>query len=116
MTTADAALDRLDRLLDEERALVRAGRLEDLADLLARKEALVDRLADRAALGPTRQALRDKIARNQRLLEGALAGLGDVARRLDQVREARSALETYGSDGRRAPVGAPGSRRMERRA
>lgn len=116
MAAADPALVRLDRLLDEERALVRSGRLEELAELLVRKEALVARLTDRDAGVLAQQALRDKILRNQRLLEGALAGLGDVARRLERVRETRGALETYGSDGRRAAIGAHGGRRMERRA
>jgi flagellar biosynthesis/type III secretory pathway chaperone len=116
MTASNAIIDRLDRLLDEERAILRSGRLEALADLLARKEAIVARLASAGAAVATNGELRCKIVRNQRLLEGALSGLGEVESRLEQVRESRRTLETYGSDGRRAAIGASGGGRMERRA
>ncbi|KPQ22489.1 MAG: FlgN protein [Rhodobacteraceae bacterium HLUCCA24] len=116
MTGADDVIDRLDRLLDEERALLRAGRLEALAELLVRKESLASRLAEAGMRGTPAPALRHKIARNQRLLEGAMAGLGDVAKRLVKVREVSRTLDTYGSDGRRAAIDMPGNGRIERRA
>jgi flagellar biosynthesis/type III secretory pathway chaperone len=116
MTAADDVLDRLDRLIEEERILLRAGHLAALADLLERKERLVQRLADAGAPDRSHPDLKQKIARNQALLEGAIVGLREVAQRLGAVRELRQTLETYDSDGRRAAMGTPGPGRMERRA
>lgn len=116
MTTADDILDRLDRLLEEERALLRAGHLQPLAELLARKEALVTQLAETGIDATQDTGLQTRIARNQKLLESAMAGLHEVASRLAEARDLRRTLETYGSDGRRAAVGSFGGGRMERRA
>ncbi|MFP4239152.1 MAG: flagellar biosynthesis protein FlgN [Rhodosalinus sp.] len=116
MTAADDVLDRLDRLIEEERVMLRAGQLSALADLLERKEWLVQRLAEAGAPDRAHPDLKRKIARNQALLDGALAGLREVARRLGRVRDLRQTLETYDSDGRRAAVVTPGQGRMERRA
>ena len=113
----DDTLDALDLLLEEERALLRAGRLEALPDLLPRKETALARLASSGA-EPTRRAehLRDKLSRNQALLESAMAGLRDAAAQVTELQKLRDGLATYGSDGRRARLDAVAPRRIEKRA
>lgn len=116
MSEADAVLGALDRLLEEERALLRAGRLDALSDLSVRKETLMERLTEVGVPPESRESLAGRIARNQALLDGALAGLRQVSERLGAVRELRRGLETYDREGRRTAMAQPGGVHMERRA
>lgn len=116
MTDPETLYDRLLRLLDEERALLRAGQLKGLADLLPRKEALADELAQTGLPTQAAARLRGELARNQALLDGARAGVREVGARLGAIRALRSTLETYDRNGRRSAVAAPGGTLVEKRA
>ncbi|GAB4295462.1 MAG: hypothetical protein Kow0058_13040 [Roseovarius sp.] len=118
-----AALARLDDLLERERGALLAGRLERLPALLEEKTALLAALAgagDAAAPGPERQhlltALGAKAARNQTLLEAALRGIRAATGRIAALRQTRRTFETYDRAGRRRPIGDDAAARLERRA
>jgi hypothetical protein len=97
--------DSLGALLDEQRAALRTGRLEDLVGLLPRLERAV------AALGPGLGAeelarLRGAAAANAALLVAARDGLA----RARALREGAGAavLATYDAAGRKAPSASAG--------
>tara|TARA_R110002072_G_scaffold46991_5_gene130032 strand:- start:1460 stop:1819 length:360 start_codon:yes stop_codon:yes gene_type:complete len=109
--------DALDELLEAERAALLKGDLEKLADMLPRKEELIDALnavihTDFQAL----QTLDSKVRRNQLLLDGALEGIRNVAQRLAALRRLRGSLETYGSDGKKSNIDVDMDHSVEKRA
>lgn len=98
-------LEALSDLLDAEREALLQGDLDQLAHLLASKEALIDEMnetpqSDLSAM----QSLDGKVKRNQLLLDGAMEGIRAVAQRLAHLRQAKGALETYGPDGKRHDI------------
>jgi len=98
-------IEALNSLLDEERAALLDGDLEQLTHLLASKEALIDEMNEAPQTDlPAMQALDGKVKRNQLLLDGAMEGIRSVAQRLAQLRQAKGALETYGPDGKRYDI------------
>ena len=110
-------LDELDDLLDAERAALLAGKLDDVGRLFDRKARLMDALSEaemNTAIDPGQ--LRDKIVRNQELLESASQGIRSVARRLAAIRRVRESLETYDSRGRRTSVDVKPGTTLEKRA
>ncbi|QYX58462.1 hypothetical protein K1T73_01435 [Roseovarius sp. SCSIO 43702] len=109
-------MDELDDLLETERAALIEGDIEGVATLTERKEALIGGL-DRAAVGPGELGgLRDKLDRNQALLESALLGIRRVATRIAALKRIRDSLETYDREGRRRTIPGELSRQMEKRA
>ncbi len=114
---AQAAMDALDRLLEQERALLLAGEIDQIADVLSAKEALIDTLTamDRAELQDL-TSLQGKLARNQSLLDGALHGLRRTSSRLAALRQVRRSLETYNKAGHKETIDAQVTRKLERRA
>lgn len=113
---ASRLLDSAERLLERERALLLAGRLDALPALIADKSRLVEALARR---GPHDRARLDRLvvaaSRNQELLARAIAGVRAAARRLSGQGAETVPAETYDSGGRRHPL-TPGTARVERRA
>ena len=110
-------LDSLSSLLEEERNALLSGALEDVADILERKERLIDALAaqdlhDRPAL----EQLHASLSRNQQLYDRALEGIRSVSTRLSALRRVRKTLETYDSMGRKTDIAEPPAQRLERRA
>lgn len=116
-TSAQALIDELDRLLDFEREAVLNGNLQEMQDLVRRKESLIDALSDLDApkAAPISE-IQDKLARNQMLLDGALQGIRRASARLAAVRKVRRSLETYGEDGQKKTIDAQISRQLEKRA
>ena len=114
---AEAILDRMDSLLDEERKALLDGDLEAIGALLTRKEALIDALS---AIGPDAgqgvASLQGKVMRNQALLDGALQGIRTVAARLSDLRRIRRSLETYDSRGRKSSISDVIDHQVEKRA
>jgi flagellar biosynthesis/type III secretory pathway chaperone len=114
---AAALIDPIESLIDEERAALLAGDLERLARLLDRKESLLSAIAavefhDMAAI----ERIKSKLARNQTLLESAMAGIRSVHDRLRLLRETRDALRTYDSSGQERRIESRPGRHVERRA
>ncbi len=110
-------IDRLDDLLDLERAALLHGDLDKIPVLLDKKETLIDALN---TLGPEdRHNLKDiqaKVERNQVLLDGALQGIRKVAARMAAFRKIRRSLETYDETGRKQTIQGEVVYKVEKRA
>ena len=110
-------IDYLDDLLDQERAALLQGNLDEIARLHPRKEHLIDGLnhPDMSNLEGLTE-LNFKLERNQTLLDNALDGVRSVARRLAAIRRVRQSLETYDSSGRKTSVILAADSSVEKRA
>jgi hypothetical protein len=110
-------LSALDDLLDAERTALLKGDLEALSGMLESKEALID--AVNAGVHTdidTLQQLNRKVQRNQLLLDGALEGIRNVARRMAALRRIRSNMETYDSSGKKRNIDIDNDHSVEKRA
>lgn len=118
MTESDSGIvlkDLADLLEEERRALIR-GDASALAELIPRKTDLVERFQNLGSVSQQAlEPLRLHAARNQNLMNSAMAGLRDVADRLGAMRVAGRATETYTAEGRRSSLRAPGGS-VEKRA
>ena len=108
-------ISKLDEVVELEREALLSGDLPALADLLARKEALIDTL-DKAGSGPGLEALREKAARNQVMLDGALEGIRNVAARMAAFQKIKHTLETYDENGCKRIIEGAVARQVEKRA
>ncbi len=110
-------LDALDELLEAEREALLTGDLVKLTEMLPAKEALMNALNEEAPTDlPALLELDGKVRRNQLLLDGALEGIRDVAKRMADLRQMRGSLETYGSDGKKHNIDVATDHSVERRA
>ncbi len=115
--TTDIDFDKLEALLEQERAFLLKGDLEGLGTLLPAKEQLVEMLLGDAGVHRDKiLPLEGKLKRNQLLLDGALDGIRAVARRLAALRQVRMALDTYDAQGRKQSVVTPVPSKVEKRA
>jgi flagellar biosynthesis/type III secretory pathway chaperone len=105
----------LERLLDEERALLLSGRLAEVAALADRKAQLLSDLSRSARGAPEYRNLRTAAQRNIDLLAAAATGLRDARARLAELRRSSGTLATYSPEGARLTV-STGRRAVERRA
>ena len=109
--------EKLDDLLDQEREALLAGKLDMIADLVAEKEQLIEKIV--GTDGPERQrlvALQTKAMRNQALLDSTLQGIRTVANRFATLRRIRKSLETYDESGNKSIVPSAPVSKVERRA
>lgn len=117
MTDEIVDFSKLDALLEQERAFLLDGDLEGLGILLPLKEQMVAMLLDDEAVHRDMiRPLQGKLHRNQLLLDGALDGIRAVAKRLADLRQVRSALDTYDARGRKLSVPASTTSKVEKRA
>ncbi|KAJ03561.1 flagellar biosynthesis protein FlgN [Sulfitobacter mediterraneus] len=116
--STDLALDDLSALLDAEREALIGGDLESLADMYSTKEALIGSVNQNPEKHDLKslEALDRKVRRNQLLLDGALEGIREVARRMAALRETKGSLETYGADGRKHSIEMNAETSVEKRA
>ena len=115
--TAQDIINRLDELLELERAALLQGELDKIPNLLEEKERLIDAL--NAAQPEEESGLEElqlKVERNQVLLDGALQGIRKVAARMAAFRRIRRSLETYDETGRKRTIQGEVERRVEKRA
>jgi flagellar biosynthesis/type III secretory pathway chaperone len=105
----------LERLLDEERALLLSGRLTEVATLADRKAQLLSDLPGSPGGTPQYRRLRTAAQRNLDLLDAAAAGVRDARVRLAELRQLSGTLATYSPEGSRLTV-STGRRGVERRA
>ena len=107
----------LDTLLDDEKAALMDGALDNLPALLARKQALLEKVTQ---LGPDAgdnlAGLQQKTLRNQTLLDAALDGIRSVSERVAALRRVRASLDTYDREGQVLRVSAKSATHLERRA
>ncbi|MGR3805989.1 flagellar biosynthesis protein FlgN [Marinibacterium profundimaris] len=113
----DSLIEELDQLLDAERRALVSGELEELARLHDTKERLVSGLStlDRMEAAELKD-LRDKMTRNQALLDSAMEGIRSVAERMAELRRLRQSLSTYDRDGKRRQYETPTEQKLEKRA
>jgi hypothetical protein len=114
---ASVVLASLDDLLDRERSALLDGDLDAVSRSLREKERLIDALNGiRPAGEDILGAIRDKVQRNQVLLDGALDGIRAVADRMSALRRIRETLETYDQSGHRTVIEGLRKGRVEKRA
>lgn len=107
-------IDELEDLLDRERAMLRTGALQELSRLADQKARLMAGLS--AAAGQSSLTrLREKAARNARMLDAAARGIRSVTDRIAALRAGPQTFTTYAANGARATVGSK-SGNVERRA
>lgn len=115
--TQQEIINRLDELLELERAALLQGELDKIPTLLEEKERLIDALNEHQ---PDKiadlQELQIKVERNQALLDGALQGIRKVAARMAAFRRIRRSLETYDETGRKHTIKGETEHRVEKRA
>ncbi|MEM9970064.1 MAG: hypothetical protein AAF762_03045 [Pseudomonadota bacterium] len=106
-------MERIRRLLQDERAALRAGEVEALGRVADEKAALLAAVSTEEADPDTLAELRDLVERNQSLLDAARRGLGAA---LTQIGAAKAATvpQTYGPNGERDSLG-PAAKRFEKR-
>lgn len=109
----------LGEMLSRERAMLREGRFDALAEQAAAREALTHRLealpaADLADCAGPLARVRASAERNVRLLKAALEGAAAGRRRVTEIVEARGRLSSYDAQGapvdRTAPASGTGRR------
>lgn len=115
--TSQDILTEMDALLEHERTALLTGDLDALPDLMAVKETLIDKLSRLTMPEQTElAALHVKAERNQLLMDHALAGIRDVAKRMSDLRRTEKSLETYDSLGRRKMISTASRGTVEKRA
>lgn len=113
----DMRVDALSDLLDAERAALLAGDLDKLTGMLGSKEALIEAMNETAQRDlDSLQMLDTKVKRNQLLLDGAMEGIRNVAKRMAELRQIRMSLETYGADGKKRSIDVSDDASVEKRA
>jgi flagellar biosynthesis/type III secretory pathway chaperone len=114
---AQALIDHLDDLLEQERAALLEGDLEKIGRLLDAKEQLIDALNTLSQdERPEMDAVEAKVLRNQALLDGALQGIRHVATRMAALRRVRRSLETYDAKGTKTTIEGGADFSVEKRA
>ena len=100
----NTVLRDLETLLDDEREVLRAGRLEELRGLEERRRRVMVGVPEIIAeVAPERlDALREQAQKNADLARAVSDGVRDAMRRLGDIRKASGPIGSYGADG--APV------------
>ena len=117
VTNMQDTVDSLDDLLDEERAALLDGKLDQIGRMLKRKESLIDVLngSDQFDIEALSN-LNIKVVRNQGLLTSALEGIQSVTDRLAAMRRIKNSLDTYDARGQRKEIDMPLKGVVEKRA
>ena len=101
---SSARLERVLRLLDQERKLILNGPLSGLPALVEKREALIGELVAEGQWVPEAflTAVRARAERNGRLILASIAGAKSAAAQIATIDAARDSLRTYSAEG--APV------------
>jgi hypothetical protein len=114
--TQDELVLALEKLLDQERANILAGGLEHFAKFTQMKAAMTERLLNGPAPDPdTLLRVRNKAAKNQRLLGAAVRAIRSVNGRLQAIGGQNKPLNTYTQSGARQQLGSNGNVNFVRR-
>lgn len=100
---------KLLRLLDDERALLLAGRLSDLPALCTARDQLFQLIgksgvAGERALAEYGPQIKARAERNRRLLKAALDGMRMAQTQLSRAAQSAADMQTYTADGKRVQV------------
>lgn len=101
MTLENHALERLDALLDTEHAALLSSDFKSLPAVLSEKLEVTELINIVGDKNSNLQGLKEKIYRNQLLLDEAMAGMRASAQLLTQLRKARRSVDTYDHLGNR---------------
>ncbi len=101
----DRPLFEFERLLDEERAALRAGHLEAIRGFSERRDALLGRVSAAGADPGELQRVQEKIRRNSVLLDAVRGGINAAIRRINEVQKATGPIASYGANGDRREIG-----------
>jgi len=114
---AQALIDHLDDLLEQERTALLEGDLEKIGTLLDAKGQLIDALNTLSREErPEMDAVEAKVLRNQALMDSALKGIRHVAARMAALRRVRRSLETYDAKGTKTTIEGEADYSVEKRA
>lgn len=110
-------LNKIESILEAEKSALLSGNLDKIAEMSDQKERLFSELknADSEQLVAL-EALQQRYAHNQELMDGALQGIRNVAKRLAEIRRLGAGLDTYDADGRKTVIPGLVEHRMEKRA
>ena len=108
--------DALEDLIDQERAAILAGALDDVSKIAIEKERIIGRLEITACDPATLGRLRKKSKRNQQLLTAALRGVRAVMSRLNILRNGPGEMNTYDQSGQRKTLNGGHRGALHRRA
>ena len=112
-----AWVSEISEILEAERKSLLTGDFETLSELVDRKQSAFDALPGLESLpDEDAAALRARARANQRLLDGAAAGLTEVKERLRQMRDVQEKLRTYDAQGARTEFVMGRRGKLERRA
>lgn len=110
-------LDELNELLDEEKAAILRGDIDTVGRILDTKRHLLDMLNElNAAETNGLDEIRQKLLRNQDLLEHSQKGVQAVFHRIATLRSVQSSLETYDRQGKRREYRLATGEKVEKRA
>ena len=109
-------LDQLNGLLDEERSALLTGDFERIAELLKKKEFLLDMASTDLHRTNVDVPIIIKLRRNLSLYDEALAGLRAVADRIGATSKIRAELRFYGQDGHTISIKTRVQKALEKRA
>lgn len=110
-------INELDDILDQERSALVRGALDQIEDLLARKEKIIAQLNTIDNLERTALAqVQTKVSRNQELLNSAMEGIRSVATRMAELRRVKKGLDVYDRAGRKESYGTTMGQRLEKRS
>ncbi|WP_278922123.1 flagellar biosynthesis protein FlgN [Pseudophaeobacter profundi] len=115
--TPQSLIEELDNILDQERGALVRGELDQIQDMLVRKEAVIAQLnmienLERSTLSK----VQTKVSRNQELLNSAMEGIRSVAARMSELRRVKKGLDVYDSAGRKSCYGTAMGQRLEKRS
>ena len=115
-TTANNPLNSLASVLDAEEDALLTGDFDAIDALVPEKERLVG-LANEASSQDEAawKDVRQKITRNQKLLESAMNGVRTVALRMQELDRARNRFDTYDQTGQRQSVDTRTKTSLEKR-
>ena len=106
---ARGKLRQLLSVMDSERAVLLNGPLDDLANISAKRDKLLDSLVNggpvsQRILGDRLADIRAMAKRNGALLKAAMEGMKDARKEIENMEESLNAMDTYTPDGAKMVV------------
>lgn len=108
--------EKLEALLDKEKAILLDGRLDDLGHIARKKDVLINSRKLKTSNSNILSRIRQKADRNQLLLNAAISGLREVTTKLEALRIGPEKLNTYDQTGQRNHLAGDHKGALQRRA
>ncbi len=101
----DKSLSDFEKLLDEERAALKAGHLEAIRGISEQRDALLGRISTDGSDAAHLQRVQEKARRNSVLMEAFRDGIKSAMRRIGEVQKAAGPIASYGAKGDPREIG-----------